>query len=60
MVIGEILLVHVRDGLVDPATKRISENYLPLGRRYANRYCTTRQRFDLPGEIPLTSSHSIE
>ncbi|MEQ1805687.1 MAG: flavin reductase family protein [Burkholderiaceae bacterium] len=60
MVIGEILLVHVRDGLVDPVTKRISEGYLPLGRLYANRYCTTRQRIDLPGEFPSTGSRSIE
>ena len=50
MVIGEILLVHARDGIIDPATKRISEeHYRPIGRLFASRYCTTRQRFDLPG-----------
>ncbi|HEX2566990.1 MAG TPA: flavin reductase family protein [Burkholderiales bacterium] len=53
MVIGEILLVHARDGVVDPKTKRVSEqNYRPIGRLYAARYCTTRQRFNLPGELP--------
>ena len=53
MVVGEILLVHARDGIIDPATKRISEErYRPVGRLFANRYCTTRQRFDLPGELP--------
>jgi flavin reductase (DIM6/NTAB) family NADH-FMN oxidoreductase RutF len=52
MVVGEILLVHARDGVVDPATKRISEDYRPVGRLYASRYCTTRQRFNLPGELP--------
>ena len=53
MVVGEILLVHARDGIVDPASKRISEErYRPVGRLFGNRYCTTRQRFDLPGELP--------
>jgi len=53
MVVGEILLVHARDGIIDPTTKRISEErYRPVGRLYGNRYCTTRQRFDLPGELP--------
>jgi flavin reductase (DIM6/NTAB) family NADH-FMN oxidoreductase RutF len=52
LVIGEILLIHARDGIVDPKTKRISDHYLPVGRLYASRYCTTRQRFDLPGELP--------
>jgi len=53
LVLGEILLVHARDGIIDPATKRISEeHYRPVGRLFANRYCTTRQRFDLPGKLP--------
>jgi flavin reductase (DIM6/NTAB) family NADH-FMN oxidoreductase RutF len=49
MVVGEILLIHARDGIIDPVTKRISEElYRPVGRLFANRYCTTRERFDLP------------
>jgi flavin reductase (DIM6/NTAB) family NADH-FMN oxidoreductase RutF len=53
LVLGEILLIHARDGIIDPKTKRISEElYRPVGRLFANRYCTTRQRFDLPGELP--------
>jgi len=53
LVIGEILLIHAREGVIDPVTKRISEeNYRPIGRLFGNRYCTTRQRFDLPGELP--------
>ena len=53
LVVGEILLIHARDGIIDPVTKRISEElYHPVGRLYASRYCTTRQRFDLPGELP--------
>jgi len=53
LVLGEILLVHARDGIIDPQTKRISEaHYRPIGRLFAERYCTTRQRFNLPGELP--------
>jgi len=53
LVIGEILLVHAREGIVDPKTKRISEeNYRPIGRLFGSRYCTTRQRFNLPGKLP--------
>ena len=48
MVIGEILLIHAREGIIDPVTKRISEElYHPVGRLFANRYCKTRERFDL-------------
>lgn len=53
LVIGEMLLVHARDGIIDPVTKRINDaNYQPIGRLYANGYCTTRQRFILPGKLP--------
>ena len=53
MVVGEILLIHARDGIIDPVTKRISEDlYRPVGRLFAERYCTTRERFNLPGELP--------
>jgi flavin reductase (DIM6/NTAB) family NADH-FMN oxidoreductase RutF len=53
LVIGLILLIHAREGIIDPQTKRISEaHYRPVGRLYASRYCTTRQRFDLPGALP--------
>jgi flavin reductase (DIM6/NTAB) family NADH-FMN oxidoreductase RutF len=56
MVVGEILLIHARDGIIDPVTKRISEDlYRPVGRLFAERYCTTRQRFNLPGELPRNS-----
>jgi flavin reductase (DIM6/NTAB) family NADH-FMN oxidoreductase RutF len=53
LILGEVIHVHVRDGLVDPKTKRVSEQrYQPVGRLYGTRYCTTRQRFDLPGTLP--------
>ena len=53
LVLGEMLVIHAREGIIDPASKRISEElYRPVGRLFANRYCTTRQRFDLPGKLP--------
>ena len=53
IVLGEIQLVHARDGIIDPQTKRISEtNYRPIGRLFADRYVTTRERFNLPGKLP--------
>ncbi len=53
LIIGEVVHIHTRDGLVDSLTKRIAdERYRPVGRLYANRYCTTRQRFELPGPLP--------
>ncbi len=52
IMLGEILRAHVREGIVDQVTWRISESYRPIGRLYGDRYCTTRQRFDLPGPLP--------
>jgi flavin reductase (DIM6/NTAB) family NADH-FMN oxidoreductase RutF len=53
LILGEVVHIHARDGLIDPITKRIAdERYRPVGRLYASRYCTTRQRFELPGRLP--------
>ena len=52
IILGEVVHVHTRDGLVDPGTWRVSEEYRPIGRLYGDRYCTPRQRFDLPGPLP--------
>jgi flavin reductase (DIM6/NTAB) family NADH-FMN oxidoreductase RutF len=53
LVLGEVLLIHARDCIIDPKTKRVSEeHYKPVGRLFASRYCTTRQRFNLPGPLP--------
>jgi flavin reductase (DIM6/NTAB) family NADH-FMN oxidoreductase RutF len=53
LVLGEILLVHAREGIIDATSKRVSEHaWRPIGRLFADRYCTTRQRFSLPGELP--------
>jgi flavin reductase (DIM6/NTAB) family NADH-FMN oxidoreductase RutF len=53
IVMGEIVHLHAREGLIDPKTWRIVDAaYEPVGRLYANGYCTTRQRFKLPGALP--------
>lgn len=53
LVIGEIIHLHSREGIIDPASLRVSDAaYLPIGRLYGNRYCTTRDRFDLAPELP--------
>jgi flavin reductase (DIM6/NTAB) family NADH-FMN oxidoreductase RutF len=46
--IGEILWMHVRDGIIDPTNyRRIAGTYHPVGRLYANQYCRTRDEFVL-------------
>jgi flavin reductase (DIM6/NTAB) family NADH-FMN oxidoreductase RutF len=53
IILGEVIHIHTREGLIDPVTKRVSEeNYRPIGRLYGKRYCTTRERFELPGDLP--------
>ena len=53
IILGEVVYIHARDGLIDLERKRVSETaYRPVGRLYGNRYCTTRQHFDLPGPLP--------
>jgi flavin reductase (DIM6/NTAB) family NADH-FMN oxidoreductase RutF len=53
LILGEIVLMHAREGIIDPASRRISETaYRPVGRLFGTRYCTTRQRFELPGKLP--------
>ncbi len=48
LVVGEILAVHVRDGLIEPATLRLDlERWRPVGRLFGNLYCRTRDRFEL-------------
>ena len=50
---GEIVMLHAAEGIIDPKTHRVSETlYQPVGRLWGNRYCTTRQRFALPGALP--------
>jgi flavin reductase (DIM6/NTAB) family NADH-FMN oxidoreductase RutF len=48
MVIGEVVHIHARAGLVDPATLRVSQaDYKPVGRLFANDYSRQNERFEL-------------
>ncbi|WP_202913097.1 flavin reductase family protein [Acuticoccus sediminis] len=49
IVMGEVVCVHVREGMVDPETFNIDiERYKPLGRLFASLYSTQSQRFSMP------------
>ena len=48
LLIGQIVWIHTRDGILDPTTlRRLPDAYRPIGRLYANRYCRTRDEFAL-------------
>ena len=45
---GLVRHLYVRDGLVDGVTLRVDlDNYHPVGRLFANRYCKTGAQFVL-------------
>jgi flavin reductase (DIM6/NTAB) family NADH-FMN oxidoreductase RutF len=49
LVLGEVIVLHVRDGLVDPATLRVDHTaHTPIGRLFGGGYVRTRDRFDMP------------
>ena len=49
LVIGQVMVAHVRDGLIDPATLRVDRDaYAPIGRLFGGGYVRTRDRFEMP------------
>ncbi|MGH6914667.1 MAG: flavin reductase family protein, partial [Geminicoccales bacterium] len=49
IVLGEVLVIHVREGIVDPDSLRIDRDaYAPVGRLFGGGYVRTRDRFDIP------------
>jgi flavin reductase (DIM6/NTAB) family NADH-FMN oxidoreductase RutF len=51
MVIGEVVHIHARAGLVDAATHRVSQaDYKPVGRLFANDYSRQNERFEMRRE----------
>jgi flavin reductase (DIM6/NTAB) family NADH-FMN oxidoreductase RutF len=51
MVIGEVVHIHARAGLVDERTKRVSlTDYKPVGRMFANDYSRQNERFSMTRE----------
>lgn len=49
LIIGEVLCVHVREGIFDPATWLVNpQNYAPIGRMQSPHwYCRTRDQFEM-------------
>jgi flavin reductase (DIM6/NTAB) family NADH-FMN oxidoreductase RutF len=48
IILGEVVWLHVQDGIVDPATLRVAPDYAPIGRLFGNGYVRTHDRFELP------------
>jgi flavin reductase (DIM6/NTAB) family NADH-FMN oxidoreductase RutF len=49
LVIGEVVIAHAREGVVDPATLRVDRDaYAPIGRLFGGGYVRTRDRFEMP------------
>ena len=49
VVLGEVLVLHVRDGILDPARLRVDRDaYAPIGRLFGGGYVRTRDRFEMP------------
>ncbi len=48
LVIGEIVMIHTADDIVDPKTLRVDrDRYAPIGRLFGGGYCRTHDRFDI-------------
>lgn len=48
LLIGEVVRLHAREGLVDPATLRVSmSDYKPVGRMFGDGYSRQGDRFDM-------------
>ena len=49
IVLGEVLLLHVREGILDPRTLRVEgDSYHPVGRLFGGGYVRTRDHFEMP------------
>ena len=49
LMIGEVIHLHAREGLIDPETHYINENnYKPIGRLHRTLYTKTDHRFEMP------------
>jgi flavin reductase (DIM6/NTAB) family NADH-FMN oxidoreductase RutF len=49
IVLGEVLMLHVKDGIVDPERLHVDRDvYTPIGRLFGGGYVRTRERFEMP------------
>jgi flavin reductase (DIM6/NTAB) family NADH-FMN oxidoreductase RutF len=57
--LGKVVMMHVRDGLLDPVTHYIdTEKYHPIGRMFGRLYTRTRDHFEMviPGHADWLAS----
>jgi flavin reductase (DIM6/NTAB) family NADH-FMN oxidoreductase RutF len=48
LVLGEVLMAHIRDGILDPATLRVDRDaYAPIGRLFGDGYVRTHDRLEM-------------
>jgi flavin reductase (DIM6/NTAB) family NADH-FMN oxidoreductase RutF len=50
LLIGEVLRLHARVGLIDPVRLRVTDEYRPVGRLFGDGYARQRDRFALKRE----------
>jgi flavin reductase (DIM6/NTAB) family NADH-FMN oxidoreductase RutF len=49
IILGEVLLMHIREGILDPGTLRVVHDaWHPIGRLFGGGYVRTRDRFEMP------------
>jgi flavin reductase (DIM6/NTAB) family NADH-FMN oxidoreductase RutF len=49
IVLGEVLMLHVKNGIVDPRSLRVDRDaYAPIGRLFGGGYVRTHDRFEMP------------
>jgi len=49
IVLGEVLMLHVKDGILDPESLRVNRDvYAPIGRLFGGGYVRTHDRFEMP------------
>jgi flavin reductase (DIM6/NTAB) family NADH-FMN oxidoreductase RutF len=49
IVLGEVVMLHVRDGIVDPERLHVDRDaYAPIGRLFGGGYVRTHDRFEMP------------
>ncbi len=47
--LGEVLMLHVKDGVVDPERLEVDrDRYAPIGRLFGGGYVRTHDRFEMP------------
>ncbi len=50
LLVGEVLRLHAREGMIDPDRLRVTEAYRPVGRLFGEVYARQRDRFELKRE----------